>query len=270
MRISSQSGVALVQVLLISALLLLLVVQLSKTSRNSVNIATSLKNKSEILVSMESNFSEIEFAVLTQDRNLSLSWENYSINVYGEEINLGNNFSVELQDLSGLLSPTFIGLEFINFIEQDATKLSSLRAWIGNDDVLTTSSGMRNARLPYIEELSLLNGWEGVELEFFTHVATGFFNNATAPTELLEKIYPEEVVEQIQLIRSDGKLDTSEIMQIRSLTDSGAFPASNHLLITLKGGNRLFEEERLYRRSKMLQIQSAKRTPLIEIGMRTL
>ena len=126
MNCSKQSGVALVQVLLISALLLLLVVQLSRTAQNSVQIATMLKQKSQAETRMYSNFAKLQYLITTQQKSMTLDWSGkHKIRYDGKQNLVEPSLSIELQDLAGLLSTSYIANEWLVFLRGDLSKLDT-------------------------------------------------------------------------------------------------------------------------------------------------
>ena len=208
MNYSRQSGVALVQVLLISALLLLLVVQLSKNASNSARIATQLKEKAAAGVKSQTNFANAQYLLITQQKDFQLNWMGRnSINFSSDARQVEPSVYVELQDLAGLLSTSFFGQEWLSFVKSDQQKLETVKSWQGYGDDRFGSSNNRNARIPYIEEIRLLGDWRTDELQYLTYFPTGFFNVATAPESLLRLVYPGDIVNQIVELRRTNKLD---------------------------------------------------------------
>lgn len=267
MNMKRQSGVALVQVLLICSLLLLLVVQLSKSARESVRIATELKQKVGFVVNAESAIATASFELLTQPPSFELNWQNKgAVNFSGERLLINTDVTVELQDVSGLLSSSFIGVEWEAFVGEDQDKLFKLRQWQGMGETLVAKDGYRNARIPYLEEINLLEGWGDTDLTYITDIPSGFFNAATAPSPLLRQIYNEAIVSQIIQLRENKEVTRDNMLRIAGIDESSAFFPGEYTRVTVTGLGRR-ENEDLYSRSKLFHMQTGKDVPILEIGL---
>ena len=270
MNIKRHAGVALVQVLLITALLLLLVIQLSKSAHNNVNIATKFKEKAEFTVKAESTFNQTKYMLATQPRDLSGSLlDQHIIQFHGDPVEVQENITIEIQDLAGLLSTNFLGAEWINYVKGDSSKIETLKIWQAIDENMDVLEGNRNARLPYIEEINLLNGWEDIKLHHLTHIETGFFNAATAPLSLLESVYTPGIVSEITQLRNNNQLTIQNMRLINGIEDDAAFPPSTFAQITVKGLRKNSSGE-IYSRTRMYSTQPDKTVPILEIGIGTL
>ena len=267
MIVSRQSGIALVQVLLISALLLLLVVQLSLTAKKSVDLAIQLKAKSQASLQAINQFSNAQYVLLTQQQGYSIAWNNGVVaNYSGSPFMAEENVSVSLQDMSGLLSTSFFGLEWLNYVQRDNAKLETLKQWQGLTEGRGFASGKRNARLPYIEEINLLEGWQEQSHDHVTRLPTGFFNIAMAPVSLLLELYPEEVVLQIVELRTSGNFKRKDFNLIKGLEDSTPFPRSNFIQVNVEVQPT---GDVKYLRSRIYDVQTGKSVPIVEIGIGT-
>lgn len=270
MKLRRESGVALVQVLLISALLLLLVVHLSKAAKNSVEIATQIKKKSEFVVKAESTFATVEYALMTQPSNYTMElMDQLTVNFYGEPVEVDTNLVLEIQDSAGLLSTSFFGQEWFQYVNGEKNKIDVLMAWQGLSEGVSSSNSGRNARLPYVEEILLLNGWETAELNYITHIPTGFFNAATAPLYLLETVYSSEIANEIMQLRKRNENSRQNLKLIKGLMNNDVFPPSKYAQVTIKGLSEHSVTES-YSRTRMYFTQTQRPLPVIEIGIGTL
>ncbi|MBE1302113.1 MAG: hypothetical protein GJ680_19675 [Alteromonadaceae bacterium] len=266
MSIAKQTGVALVQVLLISALLLLLVVRLSQDAQSSVEIATKLKNKVNFIVNSETGFAEIQYAALTQEKGFTLRLqEGQKVNFHSDPVKYTQSMMVEIQDLAGHLSTTFFGNQWLDFVQGDNEKLDSLKEWQGLEGYGVSAKKNRNARIPYKKELFLLGGWENKALDLVTHYPTGFFNVATAPNQLLQLILPVESVEKIEELRRTNTMSRQNMMRIPNIDSESVFPPSKYIQVTLKNVSNNELETHL-QRIRTFNIQTGERIPVLEIG----
>lgn len=267
MNLARQSGIALVQVLLISALLLLLVVQLSLTAKTSVNLAIQLKEKSQASIKAQDQFANAQYALLTQEKSYSLVWNNGVVTGFsGSEFAVESGVTVRLQDLSGYLSTSFFGLEWINYVNGDNQKLNILKDWQGLTEDRRYSRGKRNARIPYTEEVTLLQGWENQNLDYITRLPTGFFNIAMTPEPLLREIYPEDTVTRVLELRNSGEIVRSKFTIIDGLENSTPFPRSNFIEVSVEAQS---SDNIKYIRNRIYDVQTQKSVPIVEIGIGT-
>jgi general secretion pathway protein K len=109
---SFQKGIALIQVLLLSAILSMMALHFTLSSRQQVNIANDLQDKIQAEVEMRTLESEVLFSLLTLSRNelkkserqnnpIAVNW-----NFFGKPFKVGSNATVSFQDVNGMLSVT--------------------------------------------------------------------------------------------------------------------------------------------------------------------
>ena len=123
----NQQGIALIQVLLISAVLSVLALYLTSTAKNQVKVAQWTNDKAQALVNINNAESQLLFSLLTEKKqpftqntiqstnnnesNLSI---NQRWNFFSYPFVINNNVTVVIQDQAGLLS--------LNFPEQQRFK----------------------------------------------------------------------------------------------------------------------------------------------------
>ncbi|BDX07690.1 hypothetical protein [Planctobacterium marinum] len=264
-----QQGIALVQVLLISTVLMLLVVQLSSKANNAVEIATELKHKAGAETKIQSAMAHIQFALLTQSRvDFDIQALDRSLGFFGEPQRVEADLTVEIQDMAGLLSTSFIGIGWDKYLNGNANQLNTIRKWQGMDDYGVASAQMRNARIPYIEEVLLLPGLEGTDLTYLTNLPTGFFNVGTAPDGLLSKVFGELTAQRIAELRESREFSRDTVNQIDGLQEASVFPPGTMARVKITS-DRHDRKDSHVSRGRYFQLQPGNDIPIIEIGLTT-
>lgn len=269
MNLSRQAGVALVQVLLMSTLLLLLVVQLSLNAKNSVNLALHLKEKSEASMKSLSVFSSAQYRLLTERQDYYLAWSNGQITDFsGSKLHPEPGVTLQLQDMSGLLSTSFMGGKWEDYLQGDKQKIQRLKSWQGGDDNSAPSPYDRKSRLPYLEEVNLLPGWEDQDLEYITRLPTGMFNVAMTPEALLMKVFPEDVVDEILELRHSGRINRDRLNLIDALQERLIMPRGDFIRVEVSVDSHILKNEQ-FNRTRLYKIQTGSRVPVLELGIGT-
>lgn len=264
-----QQGIALVQVLLISTVLMLLVVQLSSKANNAVEIATELKYKAGAETKIQSTIAHVQFALLTQSRvDFEIQILDSSLGFFGEPQRVEADLTVEIQDMAGLLSTSFIGTGWNEYLKGNANQLNAIRVWQGMDEYGVASAKMRNARIPYIEEVLLLPGFEGTDLTYLTNLPTGFFNVGTAPEGLLTRIFGKVTSQRIDELRENDEFSRGTVNQLDGLQEASVFPPGT--LVRVRVTSDRHDRNNLHvSRGRYFQLQPGNDTPIIEIGLTT-
>lgn len=229
-----EDGVALIQVLFVTAIILLLVMQLSLTAREQVRRAQALQTRSEGTLFLQSRESALLYTLLTE----SLFPDPKSLNPYVASWNFfGESFTVDdieirLQDQSGLMRmPTNSTREFEALIEilgyspREARRISAqLDNWLGLSSKYANpaTSGAMPARggraIQYFGELRLIDGIDEAlyrELaELMTLFPTPGFNPLTAPAPLLQLRMSRDAADAVLGARARGKLDQDRLWDI--------------------------------------------------------
>lgn len=229
-----QQGVALVQVLLVTTIIILLVAQLSLTAAEQVKRAQQLQDRSEAALYLHSREAALFYTLLTE----SLIPASGSTNAYAANWNFhGEAFVVDgleitLQDQSGLRRfPVLDVLEF----EQLLTALGhgptlardiarQLANWIGvrtpgggrpDDAMMRGGSG---DPVQYFGELRLLPGMDEQLYERLAELMTLYptpgFNPLTAPEPLLRMWMPESTLQAVLEARRKGELDRDSLWRM--------------------------------------------------------
>ena len=232
-----QRGVALVQVLLVTTIIILLVMQLSLTAADQVKRAQALQDRSEAALYLHSREVALLYSLLTE----TLAPGRASSNPYAASWNFhGEPFAVDgleftLQDQSGLMRfPTSGVSEFESLLPvlglgtAEARNLAEyLGRWLG----ITLPGGMRpgdaimrgaaGGPVQYFGELKFLTGMNDQLYrqlaELMTLYPTPGFNPLTAPAPLLRMRMSESVLGPMLEARRNGELDQDRLWQIAGI-----------------------------------------------------
>ena len=229
-----QRGVALVQVLLVTAIIMLLVMQLSLTAAEQVRRAQALQDRSEAALYLHSREVALFYTMLTESLLPSPGSGNpyaASWNFHGEPF-VVDGLEITLQDQSGLMRFPLSGVtDFEKLLTVLGLGLMRAREiaeglahWLG----ITLSGGgrpadamMRGGRgdaMQYFGELRFLAGMDeplyGKLAELMTLYPTPGFNPLTAPAALLRLQMPESTFRAVLAARRKGELDQNRLWQL--------------------------------------------------------
>ena len=227
----SQRGVALVQVLLVTVIIMLLVTQLSLTAADQVRKAQAMRDRSEAELYLASREAALLYTLLTEPLAPAPGAENpYAANwnFHGEPFAV-DGLEISLQDQSGLMRFPVAGVaEFRDLLEtlglgpSRARDLAQrLAHWLGitlSDGGPPSDAMMRGdtgGPLQYLGELLFLDGmneqlyWQLAGL--MTLYPTPGFNPLTAPRELLRTMMPESTLKAVLEARFQGELDQNRL-----------------------------------------------------------
>jgi type II secretory pathway component PulK len=229
-----QDGVALIQVLFVTAIILLLVVQLSLTAREQVRRAQALQTRSEAALFLQSRESALLYTLLTEP----LFPDPGSVNHYAANWNFfGQAFTVDaidirLQDQSGLMRmPANSTREFEELVEilgygpREARRAAEqLDDWLGLSargegfGVSSATLAGKGGAIQYFGELRLLDGIDESLYrqlaELMTLFPTPGFNPLTAPAPLLRLRMSRDAANAVLKARARGELDQDRLWDI--------------------------------------------------------
>lgn len=254
---SIQRGVALIQVLLLTAILSMMALQFTLSSRQQVTIATDLQNKMQAEIKLRTLESRLLFTLLTlskndADRALQQEDEIGRVwNFYGKPFAVSEDATVSIQDLNGLLSVYGANNskqleEFLVFLgkqPQEAKSIASnLTYWQGYDRDQFTTMDEANVRGNYLLSVGELKNIDGIDEPLYqqlspvvTTLQNLLFNPMTAPLPLLQAKLSPEIYSEVADLRREGKLTRkrfSELTQIEE-GDSITFVPGRRLQIEL-------------------------------------
>jgi len=254
-------GIALIQVLLISAMLSIFAMYLTNTARGQVAVAQWLNDKSHALVALHSAEAELNFLLLTETRKYPAENEQNESNIvrrwnfHGQVFKLNETVSVKIQDQAGLLSvnrpDTSLLVKLL--VEQGAEQeqavaiVDSLLDWQDIDSIPRNNgnesanygSSIRNGKVTNIEELIYVVGMNTYYLDIFQQVMSlhklEIFNPLLAPDILLRAMFGQMDAEQIIALRIAGQLTPQTFQNITNVKENDetslSFNFSNNISI---------------------------------------
>lgn len=237
-----QAGVALIQVLLITSMILILVVQLSKDAREQVRTSISLKEKAQLLVDINNELEKVKFDLLTTEPN-RLGAVSRGLNLYGEAVSR-NNLIIELQDQAGLLSlvsPTTFLNRYLDIPQQTVAarrQINDLLSWQGLNAFGESPLGFRGGLMHYSKELNAVPGWQNADTsdEYIIYYPTKFYNPVLSPDDILNKLFPVENVQLLTDARKSNNVNEDAIAGFNQLSsESVAIQASDFVQIRVTG-----------------------------------
>lgn len=233
-----QKGVALVQVLLVTTIIILLVMQLSLTAAEHVRRAQALQNRSEAALYLHSREVALLYTLLTEPLYPSPESANpYAANwnFHGEPF-VVDGLKIALQDQSGRMPfPVSPGADFerlLTILEIGPTQARELAARLARWTGISLSGGsttggamMRGGTgdpVQYFGELRFLAGMDeqlyGKLAELMTLYPTSGFNPFTAPAELLRMRMSEAALSAVLEARQAGELDQNRLWALARIS----------------------------------------------------
>ena len=235
-----QTGIALLQVLLITGLMSLLAIRFTQTARDQVEIADNFEKRVEAQLAAYSAVNEVIFLRWSDSSESLLSESAGSesqlpsrsrLNSYGDPISWREGVTVKLQDLNGLLPQIFprhplwsVLLRGLSVPESDATNYLGVWGDVQDSDGRNFSGGAEPQFLP--NGHVYLNGFaqnskilESVffdkpslveKLLAFSDVYAPFESNVlNFPKPLLEVLLEPQIARQIIAQRHEGMYEMS-------------------------------------------------------------
>lgn len=234
-KINKQYGVALVQVLLITAMLLILTVELSKGSRAQIKTAIALKDKAELVLQARSLKEEIKFDLLVSEKNNKSGFKGTDFRFDGTPLKRDNS-KFTMQDEDGLVSTVYGGDYIKKVLGGDERRAKMLAQYQGIDDRLAPPPDIRNGPVPSLKELRLLPaGGADVSSNELTQLPTLQFNLFNSPKTLLGKLFNPEVVSDLMALKEANNAIHSDWTAVtgRDAEYDVSFLPGNYLTLTI-------------------------------------
>jgi len=261
-RLNSSQGIALIQVLLITAILSVLALYLTNTAKNQVKIAQWTNDKMDAQILLHSTENQLMFSLLTQSKeqnesvanelkdNIAKRW-----NFFSKPFNFNDQVLIAMQDQAGLINAHYPNATMLKqlLLSQafDETRVNemvdSLLDWqdldsiprIHGEEFQKYNGTIRNGAVPYISDFKFIRVISPQALELLLKTTTiyrqGSFNPLTAPVEILTAITDKNISDQIVKLRESGELSKTNFKQLTGIVedDDTFFYPSNILSITL-------------------------------------
>lgn len=242
-----QRGIALIQVIITTTIILLLTIFYLTVAKRQVASAESIQQRSEAYLSHYSAKNQLLFTLLTEDiqQIRDRGW-----NFHGVPFKVNQHTTVRLQDLNGLFSLASMtrGEDLQKLLQQflqpsEATRITaSVMDWIDKNDIRRGNGAeqsdypagvtVRNDIVQTFTELAFIKGMtleaEQVLIDNTTFQPTPFFNPMTAPAKLLSALSGKSGV-GAALHQIKGK-DRTNIRAIESMTGLEQDESINYLI----------------------------------------
>tara|TARA_R110002072_G_scaffold245959_3_gene405223 strand:- start:29566 stop:30450 length:885 start_codon:yes stop_codon:yes gene_type:complete len=238
----NQKGIALIQILLITAILSVFALYLLSTARGQVHIAQSLNDKSSALIELHNARAELLFRLLTEPKQYPIENQRHDNdivrqwNFHGQFFNINSHVEVAIQDQAGLLLieniPTTTGSALLvnEGMEQHQANsvVARLLDWQDVDSIARlngqeTGYPIRNGKVTYIGELQRIPGVSDSVISALRHSTTLYrysnFNPLLAPSKLLTA-YIGTNAQQIIDLRNEGTLTPALFKNITRIKET--------------------------------------------------
>lgn len=261
-------GIALIQVLLITAMLSVFALYLTSTAKDQVTMAKWSDDKAKALVALQSAESELLFTLFTQ-KKLIHTGDDSAINPLTKQWNffakpfMANEVvSVKVQDLAGLLHIHYINSKHLSALiashETSSAKanhlVDNLLDWQDLDNIphvngtesadylsnrLLANAKIRNGTLPDLYDLIFVKQFSPDLVSFLaantSMLGQGYFNPMTATEDILTALVGNSLALQITALRNNNQLTQEFLTKSAGIKedDSTFFYPSNHLAIEL-------------------------------------
>jgi len=284
--IHRQRGMALFQVLLLTAVIAVLAIQFTQTAKNQVSIASTLGNRVQAGVDMRTAESQLLFALLTEQR-YQHNAESLPIvnqwNFYGKPFSVNEKVEYVIQDQNGLIglfrakdtSLLASGFGAIG-VQQPQTLAAGIIDWqdadsninLGGAEQGQYASPGKPSNFPFqtYQEIAHVNGLFGknwYDIRPFVSIRPQtYINPKLAPKELLALHLPAEQVAKVVELRENNQLTDSFFSSLTGLTtDEGVFfSASGLLRVSIK----VKSDDVVFTNKLEFKVQPYDRHPFIE------
>ncbi len=250
-KLERKNGIALIQVLLISAIISVISLYISQNARKQVAMAIVAKQKAEALIISHSTESEIIFELLTSSKGradtATVNW-----NFHGDLFSFSNDnkamdVKLSIQDRSALINLHYPDRDnLLKLLEQSG--LSALKArdivaslidWQKARNSNVSSQKTRGGNIPYIGDFIHVESVDQKIIELLQRNATlhrgANFNPMLSPFELLSALTNSSTAMAVISERKSGTLTKNKFVSITKLeeNENSIFYPSNLLKITI-------------------------------------
>lgn len=245
-----QSGIALIQVLLIVAILSVLALYLTKTAQDQVKVAQWFDDKNTALVQLHSAESELLFTLLTELKTSKTGEIPKQWNFFNTLFNINDAVVVKMQDQAGLLNVHFPDQTLLNKlagslgVEQGRNFSDVLLDWQDTDEIARVNGRenqfTRNGKVPHIHDFIHISN---IPPEIYKVLQnnmsiyrSGYYNPMNSPLALLTILTNRGIAEKVIALRSNGELNKRSFSELTGLKESENmfFYPSNNIAIQMK------------------------------------
>jgi len=236
-------GVALIQILIIVAILSLIALYVTKSARHQLAMARWAVDKSSASVSLHSTQNKILFELLTTDWLITRNNQNIisnKWNFHNEPFKVSDGVYVKIQDQAGLINLHFPLVGIINkrlAYEKLPPELidkteATLLDWQDSDRILRPygdegNVNIRNGIMPDVREWVLHNTLSKEQVltiapDFTVH-GVGHLNLLNSPLSIISALTNQAIAEQIDNLRKNRRLTRKNIRNITGIQQDEDF-----------------------------------------------
>lgn len=246
--LSKQRGIALIQVLIIAIILTMLGIFINQSVREQVNITGYIQGNHQVGLLLETVEAELLHQLLTNRRYPNADSENDYVknwNFYGKPFSINEQVTIEMQDLSGLLSLNYMNQTVANRLfvllghegEEVRIFFDSLKDWKDEDDLKHLNGAesdyyqklnLQTPRNGYLQSIAEVHNIRSAKLmtmaqwqKYFSLSLVSRFNPLNAPEQLLKAFIDNDVEwEGVMQLRDDKQLNMINFYQMTGI-DAG-------------------------------------------------
>ena len=280
----SQKGVALIQVLLISAVITILAIRFSYTARQQIEVSSAIQNRITASLALRSIQNKIIYLLLTKNDFTQLDTSSPirgHWNFYGQPFWLDENTEIILQDHNGLLpmlnpyDPLWMKVLLqIGYTDYEARRIvglmqdyqdADINSWVaGNVEPNSAQGGIayRNSLVQLPQELEWIFEGDPQKYELVKSISIPIyrdsFNPLLAPDLVFRASVTPDVSEQLLLSRDQGELTGNTLRPLLSGVDEEniTFLRSSTLRLTI------IKSEGDVRLSETIDVKIQRRKPI--------
>ncbi|WP_028771741.1 hypothetical protein [Shewanella waksmanii] len=233
-----QSGIALLQALLITLVIIVMAIGFSYNARDQVEIAADFVARTEADLKLDSAKSDIMYWLSVKEvHKIRPSGVPKGWNLYGKPFTLEKGITVSIQDIAGLYPINLLGeasdrrwLTAIGIPDSQATTIaaglasiknqsSSRVGWASNDSVKRNMQFLEHEfRVAGVPEQFI-----GRMSDTATIYPTTYLNPLNMPDNLLPLLYPRDAVTAVVDARNQGQLTQSMLRQLTGISNYDRF-----------------------------------------------
>ena len=257
-----QRGIALIQVLIIAIVLTMLGIFINQSIREQVHVTSYIQGNLQVDLLLESIEAELLHSLLSHKRYKNDESDDVYVknwNFFGKTFSPKAGVSIELQDLSGLLSLNYfnsnVALRLFQQLGREEADIrvffDSLKDWKDADDLKHLNGAEsdyyqelglqrpRNGYLQSVEEVINVRGGDILTInqwqKFFSISLVSKFNPMNAPDEVLRAFLDNDGIwQQILELRKSNQLTLLSFYKLAGIEEDEAITFSTGKLIRIK------------------------------------
>lgn len=257
-----QTGIALIQVLIISIILSMLAIFISQTVRSQVATAAMIKEHKTLVAQVESAQSTILHTLLSNKRYQQKQSDDSIVqqwNFFGEPFEYQNGTVITIQDQYGLLSlnhfSPMLARRLFELLEQKDSDyryfIDSLADWKDKDDLSRLNGAESNyyeslkklvPRNSYLQSMAEVGNIRGADMltseqwqKYFSLALISKYNPLNSPDKILQAfVNNDEQFAELVSLRENGELNQLTFYQLTGIEEDDFITFSTGRLLKIK------------------------------------